>query len=420
MEQVSLLIIGAGGRGRGYASFAEKHPDRARVVGVAEPRDWYRNDLATRHSIPEENVFTDWKRAAERERFADAVVVATQDAMHVEPAIAFARKGYHVLLEKPMAPTADECRDIVQAVTEAGVIFAVGHVLRYTSYTRALRRVIDSGAIGKIMSVEHLEPVGYWHQAHSFVRGNWGNEAESSCMLLAKSCHDIDWLRHIVGEPCRRVSSFGSLSHLRREEMPTGAAERCLECTVEGTCPYSARKIYLKAVEDGRTGWPIDVLAPEVTTETITDALRDGPYGRCAYACDNDVVDHQVVILEYDGGATASFTMTAFTQGAGRKTRIFGTHGQIEGDSSEIRLFDFLKDKWETVDTSAEDTSILGGHGGGDYGLADAFIRAVASGDSSLILSGPEETLETHLTVFAAEQARRENRVVEVSAHLKA
>ena len=414
MKQVTVIIIGAGSRGRGYASFAEKLPDRLKVVGVAEPREWYRNDVVERHQIPAENVFTDWQEAAARERFADAVVVATQDAMHVGPAVAFAQKGYHLLLEKPMAPDADGCKEIVQAVQDAGVIFAVGHVLRYTAYTRTLKDVVSQGRIGEVVSIEHLEPVGYWHQAHSFVRGNWGNEQQSSNMLLAKSCHDIDWLRHIVGKPCQQVSSFGSLKHFRKEERPEGAAERCVDCKIEPDCPYSAKQIYLGAVEEGRTGWPVDILAPEVTTESITQALKEGPYGKCVYACDNDVVDHQVVILEYEGGATASFTMTAFNKGGGRKTRIFGTHGEIEGDSSEIKLYDFRTKEWENIDTNASDSSILGGHGGGDFGLMASFVDAVATGDPSRILSGPEETLETHLTVFAAEEARKEATVVKM------
>ena len=418
MKQVSLLIVGAGGRGTGYAGYASSFPEQAKVVGVAEPRDFYRQRLVDEHGIPSENVFTDWRPAAERERFADAVVVATQDAMHTAPAVAFASKGYHLLLEKPMAPTAEECRHIVAAVKEAGIIFAVGHVMRYTRYTQKLKELVDSGLIGDIVSVQHLEPVGYWHQAHSFVRGNWRNEAESSPMLLAKSCHDLDWIRHIVGRPCVRVSSFGNLTHFRRERMPEGAADRCLDCGVEANCPYSAKKIYLGRVAEGHTEWPVSVLAPVVTTESVTEALRSGPYGRCVYASDNDVVDHQVVNMLFEGGATASFTMTAFNPGGHRRTRLFGTHGELDGDGSTITHYDFLTDGIEVIDTEAADGSILGGHGGGDLHLMSGFVQAVGTGDPATVLSGPDETLETHLAVFAAETARRENRVVDVQPEL--
>ena len=157
---------------------------------------------------------------------ADAVIICTQDAMHAEPAVAFAKKGYAILLEKPMAPNEADCRRIVEAVKANGILFAVCHVMRYTRYTQMLKQVVDSGAIGEVVSLQHLEPVGYWHQAHSFVRGNWRNEQESSFMLLAKSCHDLDWIRYIMGEPCLSVSSFGALKHFNTSEKPAEAGER--------------------------------------------------------------------------------------------------------------------------------------------------------------------------------------------------
>jgi len=387
-----------------------------KVVGVAEPRDFYRQNVVAKHAIPAEHTFTDWRQAAERPRFADAVIVATQDAMHRAPAEAFARRGYHVLLEKPMAPSAADCRAIVAAVKEAGVLFGVCHVMRYTRYTQCLKQLLDAGRIGELVSVQHLEPVGYWHQAHSFVRGNWGNEARSSCMLLAKSCHDLDWLSYVVGRPCRKVSSFGNLKHFRADQKPAGSGDRCLDCAVEPACPYSAKKIYLGRVAVGHTGWPVDVVSPDTSVEAVTRALREGPYGRCVYACDNDVVDHQVVNLEFEGGATAAFTMTAFTKADHRQTRLFGTRGQITGDGVTLKVFDFLTDTEEVINTeTSADGSLLSGHGGGDFGLMQAFIRAVATGDRRHILSGPDETLESHLMVFAAEQARHEQRVLGIS-----
>ena len=415
MNPVTMLIVGAGSRGTGYATFARQHPDRARVVGVAEPRDFYRNAMAEAYDIPGENVFADWTQAAEREKFADAVIVGTPDALHADPAVAFAGKGYHMLLEKPMAPTEADCRRIVSAVVDSGILFAVGHVMRYTAYTQKLKSLLDSGRIGQVVSIQHFEPVGYWHQAHSFVRGNWGNEARSSFMLLAKSCHDLDWLSYMMGAPCRRVSSFGSLTHFRKGNQPAGAADRCLDCPVEETCPYSAKKIYLGRLAEGHTGWPVDVLTPEITEAGITEALRNGPYGRCVYACDNDVVDHQVVNMEFAGGQTAAFTMTAFNEAGHRKTRLFGTRGEITGDGQRLHVFDFLTDQTEVIDTASSDASILGGHGGGDYGLMDSFIAAVATGDPTRILSGPSETLESHLMVFAAERARLNGTVEDVS-----
>ena len=415
MKPVTLLIAGAGARGTGYATYAAERPDLARVVAVAEPREYYRNTMAKTYDIPPENVFTDWKDAAEADKLADAVIVATQDAMHADPAVAFANKGYHMLLEKPMAPNEADSRRIVAAVTDNGIIFAVGHVMRYTAYTQAVKKVVDSGRVGEVVSIQHFEPVGYWHQAHSFVRGNWGNEGRSSFMLLAKSCHDLDWLSYMMGAHCTRVSSFGSLMHFRKANKPAGAAQRCLDCAVEPTCPYSAKKIYLGRLATGHTGWPVDVLTPDLTEEGITEALRQGPYGVCVYDCDNDVVDHQVVNMEFAGGQTAAFTMTAFNKAGHRKTRIFGTRGEITGDGDRLDVFDFLTDETETIDTQASGAGMLGGHGGGDYGLISSFIDAVGSGDQAKVLSGPAETLESHLMVFAAERARLQGTVEDVT-----
>ncbi|MBA3944381.1 MAG: Gfo/Idh/MocA family oxidoreductase [Herpetosiphonaceae bacterium] len=415
MDPIRLIVVGAGSRGTGYATYARQHPEQVQIVGVAEPRDFYRERLADDYDIPFDNVCNDWCQLTERPKFADGVIIAVQDAEHADPAIAFANLGYHILLEKPMAPSSEDCRRIVEAAKRNDVIFAVCHVMRYTHYTQQLKAIIDSGRIGTIVSIAHLEPVGYWHQAHSFVRGNWRNEAQSSPMLLAKSCHDVDWLRYIMGQPCVQVSSFGSLKHFRPEERPDGATDRCLTCPVEPRCPYSAIKIYLGRVERGETGWPVNVLTPDVTVTGVTEALRTGPYGRCVYGCDNDVVDHQVVNMVFANGATASFTMTAFTKQRDRETRIFGTHGEIYGDGSTIEIYDFLTDQTEVITTDqSSDGSILTGHGGGDYALMQHFVAALASNDATQILSGPQESLETHLTVFAAETARREGRVVNV------
>lgn len=414
MKKVSLIVIGAGSRGAGYAEYATEHPELASIVGVAEPREAYRNLLVEKHGIAPENVSNGWKELSNRRKFADAVIIATPDSLHTEPAMAFAEKGYHILLEKPMATTETECKQITEAVEAAGCIFAVCHVLRYTAFTRKLKKLIDSGLIGEVVNIQRLEPVGYWHQTHSFVRGNWRNEAESSSMLLAKCCHDLEWIRHIMGVPCTAVQSFGSLKHFRAEEKPTGAATRCLDCTVEADCPYSAKKIYSRFLERGLTGWPLDVLAAEPTEENIMEALRTGPYGRCVYECDNDVVDNQVVNMQFEGGQTASLTMMAFTQAAARQTRIFGTRGELVCDGTVIRHFDFLTETWDEINTAPADPSILGGHGGGDHGLMRAFVGAVANNDPSLVLSGPAETVESHRMVFAAETSRREGRVVKM------
>ena len=401
MTPVTMLVVGCGSRGTTYARYALAHPDRLRIIAVAEPREECRRCMAVEYGIPPENLFADWRELLNRPRCADAAMVATQDVLHAEPAIALMDRGYHLLLEKPMAPTAEACRRIAETAVRNRTIFGVCHVLRYMDYTRKLKELLDAGAVGDLVSIQHLEPLGYWHYAHSYVRGNWRNEALSSSMLLSKSCHDLDWLRYIFGVPCRRVSSFGSLKHFRPECRPPGAADHCLDCAVEGNCPYSAKRIYLRQVERSQSSW-----IGATTEADVLRGLRTLPYGRCVYACDNDVVDHQVVNMEFEGGRTATFTMTGFTRMGHRRTGIFGTRGEIYGDGSRIHVKDFLTDRTTVMELPATDGSIDGGHGGGDYRIMEAFVAAVATGDPGKILSGARESYETHLMVFAAETAR--------------
>ncbi|TNN76535.1 hypothetical protein EYF80_013185 [Liparis tanakae] len=351
---VRVIVVGAGSRGEIYSQFASLHPDRVKVVGVADPRRFARTKLQKQHNILDENIFEDWHSIVEKEKFADAVLICTPDRLHKDPAVAFAKQGYHILLEKPMA------------------------------------ELIDARVIGDVMHIQHLEPVGFYHFAHSFVRGNWRNEAESSFALLAKSCHDIDLIHHWAGpRRCVKVSSFGSVSHFGKENKvcglvtPTGAGNRCLDCSIEGNCPYSASKIYLDRVKQGHTGWPVSVICtnslPDI--ESVTEALRTGPYGRCVYECDNDVCSNQ---------------------------------GELSCDGHEVHVFDFLTQR-STKHKAHNDAPRhfgMSGHGGADYHLMGAFISAVANNDPSHIRSGPEETLLSHLLVFEAERSRLESRVV--------
>jgi len=411
MRPVRLAVLGAGSRGTSYGNWVLAHPDRARVVAVAEPRAGRRRAFASAHDAAE---YADWRDLLAARPDVDAVVIATLDADHVEPATAAAALGWHILLEKPIAPTAAACVQVVEAVRAGGVLLAVCHVLRYAPYTRLVRSLVDGGAIGDIVSVQHHEPVGFWHQAHSFVRGNWRREDLASFMLLAKSCHDIDWLQHVVARPITRVSSFGGLHHFTPANRPAGAADRCLDCSVEPTCPYSAVRLYSGLLSSGHHRWPLDVVISDFTPPALETALRDGPYGRCVYACDNDVVDHQVVAIEFDGGVTASFTMNAFNTGGHRRTRIFGTRGELVCDGESVTVHDFVTGSATVHDPSSSGASAADGHAGGDGALMDAFVTAVATGDPSTILSGPDATLNSHLATFAAEHARRTGTVVSV------
>ncbi|MGW5156515.1 Gfo/Idh/MocA family protein [Nonomuraea wenchangensis] len=413
MTEVTLAVVGGGLRGLTYARRAHA-TGAGRVVAVAEPDLERRAAFAAEFGLEPGQAHADWTELVAAGRVADAAVVATQDQLHTGPAVALADLGYHILLEKPMATSEPEATEIAEAARRNGIMLAVCHVLRYTPYTRAVRKLLDEGRIGRLIGAQHLEPVGWWHQAHSFVRGHWRRQDTSAPMLLAKACHDVDWLVHLFGRPPARVSSFGSLSHFRPEERPEGAADRCLDCPLEPSCPYSAPRLYLGCLGDpDREFWPLSAVTPGRTEEAVREALRTGPYGRCVYACDNDVVDHQEVTMEFDDGATCSFTMSAFTPVEHRRTRLFGTHGYIEGDGRTLRVVDFRTGGEESVDTGGQaGSSAADGHGGGDEGLADAFLAAVAAGDPSLLSTDGAESLMTHRVVWAAERARRTGTVV--------
>lgn len=416
-----LAVLGAGNRGAAYLEWVREHQDRATLVAVADPVPDARERI--RNGFGPVAEFADWRElmtAVEAGAIeVDAVLVTTQDRNHVEPCLAVAAAGLALLAEKPLGVTAEECVRIVDAVQRAGILFAVGHVMRYTAYTDVVRDVISSGRLGRIITVHHLEPVGWWHAAHSYVRGNWGNTAESSPMLLAKSSHDIDWISYVTGKRIASVASFGSLAHFRPEQAPENSGRRCLSCAVEPGCPYSAKKIYLDPLQRDRPlSWPANVLTRGDSRADVMEALQNGPYGRCVYHCDNDVVDHQVVSLQFDDGTAGSFTMTAFSEHMGRRTQVFGSHGSLTGDGRSVEVFEFAtgqRERFDTTPPGAHDAG--GGHGGGDAGLISAFVDAVATADPSLIRSGPAETLASHLSVFAAEESRLAGTVVTVPTH---
>ncbi|MDR2322063.1 MAG: Gfo/Idh/MocA family oxidoreductase [Microbacterium sp.] len=411
----TIAVIGAGLRSSVYASEATG-TSMARIVAVAEPDPARREAFRVRHGIPEEGLFEDWRDLLAQERLADAVIIGTQDHLHLDPAVAAAERGYHILLEKPIAPTEEAATRIVEAAERNGVILAVCHVMRYSPYTQHLLRLIREGAIGRVVDIQHLEQVGWWHFAHSFVRGNWRREDESTTMLLAKACHDIDWVSYMMGRIPTRVSSFGSLNHFRAEERPEGAADRCWECPVRASCPYSARRIYLDCLGDPeKEFWPLSAVTTDATEAGVEKALREGPYGRCVYASDNDVVDTQVVSMEFDDGATATVTVTAFAALEHRKTRLFGTRGSIEGDGRMLRIHDFTTDTITEVDTGlGDDASMAGGHGGADGELARAFFAAIRDGDPTKVLTSGHDSLDTHRVVWAAEDSRRDGVVVTI------
>ncbi|MGX1159298.1 oxidoreductase family protein [Arthrobacter sp. SLBN-100] len=417
---VRLLVAGAGARGSAYARLAAA-TNQAVVVGLAEPRAVLRDRLAAEFGVPDHGLFEDWQAMLATHLPADGIIIATPDRDHGGPFSAAAAHGYSILLEKPVAVDPAGCAELERLSRETGASTTVCHVLRYSPLTALLKQLLSGGAVGRTISIQHLEPVGFWHYAHSYVRGNWRREEESSPFLLAKCTHDIDWLSFIIGSRPLRVSSFGRLSHFRREEAPEGASLRCTDCPAEPRCPYSALRIYGAgrppngSKADPARAYFADVVDPGGTPESLLHALATGPYGRCVYSSDNDVVDHQVVNIEYEDGTTAAFTATAFTAAGPRRTRIFGSHGEITVEAGAISVFDFLTGATTVHPVPAAVQQVRGEkHDGGDRGLVQAWVTALAAGDWSGVVSGLEESLVSHAVVFAAEEARRSGSVVQV------
>jgi len=457
-KPLEAVLIGAGNRGyEAYGPYALRHPDELRFIAVAEPHEERRARFARAHNIPPERQFRTWEDLFALGQIADAALICTLDRLHVEPTVAALEAGYDVLLEKPMATTVEDCVRLVQTAERTGRILMICHVLRYTPFFSKVHEIITSGRLGDIITVEHRENVAYWHMAHSYVRGNWRNRETESPMILAKCCHDMDILFWNLG-PVKRLSSFGSLIHYRAENAPPGAPERCTDgCPYEEECPWFAPRLYLEIIPlmhnarhsramlerliaslyldhpmlmkvarrlippldaalDYR-GWPISVISEDTSPEARRRALETGPYGRCVYHCDNNVVDHQTVNMEFESGITGVLFMHGHSHEEGRTMRYDGTRATLRGRftmiKSEITIHDHLTGKTEIIVPAGT----LYGHGGGDVGLMAAFVRTVREGRAEPLTSA-RASLESHLMAFAAEQSRIQGgAVIEMDAY---
>lgn len=408
MKKVTAVLIGAGNRGaQAYATYALQHPEELQFVAIAEPDDGRRSAFQKAHNIPDSACYPSWEEMLSQPKLADAVLICTQDQYHFEPAVKAFESGYHILLEKPMSTDPLEVVKLGEYAVKYERIFNICHVLRYTEFFSTLKQIITDKKIGELISIQHNENVAYWHQAHSYVRGNWRNSRQSSPMILAKSCHDMDILLWLAGSDCKSISSFGALSHFKRENAPPHATERCTDgCPHAGQCPFYAPKFYIE-----NPGWRY-VLSNDTSDEGVMKALQTGPYGRCVYKCDNDVVDHQVVNIEFENNVTAAFSMCAFTNEYARTIKLMGTRGEVKGIMSfnkcELELTDFLSGKKELIEmpTGIDD------HGGGDSALIGNFVGLVREEKVHEGLSSASVSVQSHLMSFAAEKSRLENKVV--------
>lgn len=403
MKQVTSVLIGAGLRGgHVYSQYALKHPDEFKVVAVAEP-DWKRREaFASRHNIPEDMQFESYEELLRKEQLADSAMICTQDRMHCAPVIAAMEKGYHVLCEKPMSPDKEEILKMGEFSHKYNRILSVCHVLRYSPFFTKVKSLLEEGRIGRLMSIQHIEEIGYWHHAHSFVRGNWRNAKESSPIILQKCCHDMDVLLWLSDSHCKTISSCGSLTYFKQQNAPSKAPEYCMDgCGHREKCPFYAPKFYLehpKAEEDGL----VYAVTDNADTDSILKALQRGPYGRCVFHCDNTVVDHQSVEIEFENEVTASFLMTAFTNQCARRIRLMGTKGELKGDmeAGTIELIDFTSHSSEIIHLHTPTK----GHSGSDMSMMRDFVKMVGEGKQGK--TDASMSVESHLMALAAEDAR--------------
>jgi predicted dehydrogenase len=404
---VRIVVFGAGNRARKYLEYASTHPDKMQPVAVVEPLEIRRRKTAEQFGIPAEACFVSIDDFFASPVEADAVIVSTPEDQHFEPTMRAIDFGYHVLLEKPIAQTWEECTAIADNARRKGVIVAVCHVLRFHPYFVKIKEIVDSGELGKIISINSSAEINLDRMTHGYVRGQWNRAERGNPMFIAKCCHDMDFLLWLCGSArCRRVSSFGSLRWFRPENAPAGSAYRCIDCSIEATCPYSAVELYRR-----RHDWikNFDVQDGETMDDAIERELRTGVYGRCVFACDNDVADHQVVNLEMDDETTIALTVNAFTLDDHRDIHIKMTHGEIDGNEATLRVRKFRGQQEVIYDFS--DLCKQPFHAGADLAIVEDFMDAIRSGKDT-VKTNIHDSIVSHRVCFAVERSRTEHRTV--------
>ncbi len=418
-KMYTVAVIGCGSRGWVYGNEMFNKPDKYKMVAICDIDETRLKNAQQKWGIDDANVYTDEKEFFKEKR-ADVLILATQDRDHVRMCVRAMELGYDILLEKPISPIRDELIELLEANKKYKRAVVVCHVLRYAPAFVKVKQLLDEGVIGKLIRIESLEQVAYWHQAHSFVRGNWRNDKETSPMIMQKCCHDLDLLQWYVGSRCSTVYSSGDLAFFNRENQPEGASDRCQDCKYINTCPYSAEKLYIgkwKEQDCPEWGWPFNVVCSTIpnTEDGIRKAYQEGQYGRCVFACDNNVVDNQSVDMVFENGVKVTLTMTAFTNRMGRNMSFHGSLGVIElnEDSGEIVL-DVYGEKRTIykIKDLVENEKDEFNHGGGDAKLCDSLYAVINDG----VVAGTslESSVESHLMALAAEKSRKENIVVKV------
>lgn len=406
-QQVKIVVIGAGNRTNKYLEYAVRYPERLKLVGIVEPVEIRRRMVADKFGVDKEACFSSFDDFFANPIEADAVLIGTPEDKHYEPCMRAIEAGYHVLLEKPIAQTLQECLDIQEASKRKGVIVGVCHVLRFHPYFVKIKELIDSGELGKIISINHYAEINIDRMTHSYVRGLWSKAKKTNPMLIAKCCHDIDFLLWICGSKCRKVSSFGSLRWFCKENAPKGSAERCIDCKSEASCPFSAIHLYKE-----RKQWiyNFDIHEGQTIDDVIDQELREGVYGRCVYHCDNDVADHQIVNMELEDKTTISFAVNAFTSNDFRSTHIKMTKGEIDGNETTLRVHKF-RNKEETVyDFSGLSSQPF--HAGADLNIVEEFVNSITNSHEGILSSTIDSSIESHVVCYKAETSRLTNQTI--------
>ena len=414
MKNFTVSIIGTGSRGADtYGKYMAESPKKYTIVSLCDIRKDKLERAQKIFSVSEENCFTDEDEFFKVRR-SDILIIATLDSDHVRMAKKAMPLGYTILLEKPISANYEECVELLELQKKYGNLIMVCHVLRYTASVRKIKEVLDSGVLGEIVAIDHLERVAYWHFAHSYVRGNWHKEADSAPSLLAKCCHDLDLMQYYTGSKCDFISSIGNLQYFKKENQPKDAADRCLQCKYKDSCEYSAKRIYLDWAKDEnyKDLWPYNVItAKQLSEKSLTEALENTDYGKCVYACDNDVSDNQHVLMQFANGTKVYMTMMAFTYDGGRRTSFYGTKGELFFDESKNCLKIILYNDQITEYKLTDIAKDLRGHGGGDVNMIHALYDKLTN-ENSTVETSLEASVESHKLAHYVEVSRKSGGVL--------
>ncbi len=405
---VRLAAFGLGNRTTKYLNYLLDHPNEGKLVAAVEPNFERLSQIKSLFGLSSEECFNSAEAFFAEKRDVDAVIIGTPDKTHYEIAMNSIRRGYHCLLEKPIATTAKECMDVALAAKKAGVLVCVCYVLRYHPFYRKIKAVLDSGELGPVISASHIENVGLERMTHSYVRGIFSNSSKSTPLILEKCCHDIDLLIWLMNKHIAKVSSFGSLGWFKAENAPEGSSDRCVDCKIESECPFSAVELYQR-----RREWVSNFVVPngETLDEVVAKELKSGRYGRCVYHCDNDVVDHQTVGLEMSGGVTIGMSIETLTRHDDRATKINCAFGEVFAGGDSVTVTHFSHSKEDIYNFT--ETLNMPLHGNADLKIIEDFLKGVKDPEHHELISPIEEALESHLVCFQIEESRQTGRTID-------